>query len=479
MSIGLRLDLKQSQQLVMTPQLQQAIKLLQMTNLEVTGYVEQELAENPFLEGELPNETGSDAVEAPLVAAEAETGFDAEEGWYQPDGPTACDRMASVGGGAQGGNRFDDELPDLEQRLAERRTLADHLMEQLHVDVDDPVARLIGLHLIETIDEDGYCRGDLGEIAERLAVEPRQVEAILERIQGFDPTGVGARSLQECLALQLRELNRLDPAMQMLLKHLDRLAKADRKSLLRLCQVDEADLADMIAEIRALDPRPGLRFAPPPEGGAVPDLWIYPNQGGWRVELNNATLPRVLVDVDYYTQVSGTNIDPSVKQYFAERFQAANWLVKALDQRARTVLKVAEFIVAEQTAFLRQGPQHLRPLVLRQVAEGTGLHESTVSRATAGKLVATPQGVFPFKYFFSNAVGGDAGSEAHAAEAIRQQIRTLVDRETAETVLSDDQIVKLLKGKGMVLARRTVAKYRESLGIPSSVERRRQKTWAS
>ncbi len=477
MSIGLRLDLKQSQQLVMTPQLQQAIKLLQMTNLEVTGYVEQELAENPFLEGELPSETGTDAVEAPLAAPEIETGNATDEGWFQPDGPPACDRMASVGGGAQA-NGFADDLPDLEQRLAEQRTLADYLLEQLHVEVDDPVARLIGLNLIESIDEDGYCRADLGELAVRLAVPEADVDAILYLIQGFDPTGVGARTLQECLALQLRERDRLDPAMQALLRHLDRLAKADRKSLLRLCQVDEDDLADMIAEIRSLDPRPGLRFAPPPQGGAVPDLWIYPHQGGWRVELNNATLPRILVDVDYYTQVSGTSIDQSVKQYFNERFQAANWLVKALDQRARTVLKVAEFIVAEQTAFLRQGPQHLRPLVLRQVAEGTGLHESTVSRATAGKLVATPQGVFPFKYFFSNAVGGDDGGEAHAAEAIRQQIRTLVDRETAETVLSDDQIVRSLKVRGMVLARRTVAKYRESLGIPSSVERRRQKSWS-
>ncbi len=477
MSLGLRLDLKQSQQLVMTPQLQQAIKLLQMTNLEVSGYVEQELAENPFLEGELPNETGTDAVEAPLVAPEIETGSAAEDGWFQPDGPPACDRMASVGGGAQGGG-FGEELPDLEQRLAEQRTLADHLLEQLHVEIDRPVERLIGLNLIEAIDEDGYCRADLGEMAQRLGVTVAEAEAVLAVIQGFDPTGVGARSLAECLALQLRERDRFDPAMQTLLRHLDRLAKADRRSLLRLCQVDEDDLADMIAEVRSLDPRPGLRFAPPPEGGAVPDLWIYPHQGGWRVELNNATLPRVLVDVDYYTQVNGANIDPSVKQYFNERFQAANWLVKALDQRARTVLKVAEFIVGEQTAFLRQGAQHLRPLVLRQVAEGTGLHESTVSRATAGKLVATPQGVFPFKYFFSNAVGGDDGGEAHAAEAIRQQIRSLVDRETVETVLSDDQIVKLLKVKGMVLARRTVAKYRESLGIPSSVERRRQKAWS-
>ncbi|MEO1089996.1 MAG: RNA polymerase factor sigma-54 [Pseudomonadota bacterium] len=477
MSLGLRLDLKQSQQLVMTPQLQQAIKLLQMTNLEVSGYVERELAENPFLEGEARSDAGGDAVEAPLTAAEAEPANASEDGWFQPDGPPACDRLVSVGSSQR--TSFDDALPDLEQRLAQPRTLTDHLLEQLHLGIQDPVERLIGHHLVESIDQHGYCTADLDELGERLAVPRELVDRVLSDIQGFDPTGVGARNLRECLALQLAELNRLDPAMQALLRHLDKLAKGDRKALLKHCAVDEADLADMIAEIRSLEPRPGLAFAPPPEGAAVPDLWIYPHQGGWRVELNNATLPRILVDVDYYTQVNGSAGDPGIRQYFAERFQAANWLVKALDQRARTVLRVAEFIVEQQSGFLQGGAQHLRPLVLRQVAEATGLHESTVSRATAGKLVATPQGVFPFKYFFSNAVGGDDGGEAHAAEAIRQQIRGLVDRETANAVLSDDQIVKVLKDKGMVLARRTVAKYREGMGIPSSVERRRHKAMAS
>jgi RNA polymerase sigma-54 factor len=474
MSLGLRLDVKQSQQLVMTPQLQQAIKLLQMTNLEVSGYVEQELAENPFLDGERPGDAADDGVEAAVSPADAPLEERWDEGWHQPDGPTASDHVVQVGGGQPAG--VDDELPDLEQRFSEPKTLHDHLLEQLHVAVDDPVARMVGFHLIEAIDEAGYCRADLAETAARLGVEPAVVDAVLAEVQRFDPTGVGARDLAECLALQLSERDRLDPAMRALLRHLDRLAKGDRKGLVRLCGVDEEDLADMIHEVRALDPRPGLAFAPPPEAGAVPDLWVTPYRGGWRVELNNATLPRVLVDVDYYTQVAGPGLDPSVRHYFAERFQAANWLLKALDQRARTILKVAEYVVDEQKGFLEYGVSALKPMVLRQVAEGTGLHESTVSRATAGKLVATPMGVVPFKYFFSNAVGGDGDGEAHAAEAIRQEIKALIDRETAETVLSDDQIVKLLKDKGMALARRTVAKYRESLGIPSSVARRRAKS---
>jgi len=473
MSLGLRLDVKQSQQLVMTPQLQQAIKLLQMTNLEVTGYVDQELAENPFLDGERGAEVARDGIEAPVVAAEAPLETRWDDGWHQPDGPSASDQLLCVGGGRE--QPMGDELPDLEQRFAEPRRLQDHLVEQLHVAVAEPVERMVGFHLIEAIDEAGYCRADLDELECRLGVERALLDVVLARVQGFDPTGVGARDLAECLALQLAERNRLDPAMRRLLAHLDKLAKGDRRGLMRLCGVDEADLCDMIHELRALDPRPGLAFAPPPESGAVPDLWVYRHRGGWRVELNNATLPRVLVDVDYYTQVAGPGLDPSVRQYFAERFQAANWLVKALDQRARTILKVAEYVVGEQTAFLEEGVSALKPMVLRQAAEGTGLHESTVSRATAGKLVATPLGVVPFKYFFSNAVGGEDGGEAHAAEAIRQEIKALIDRETAETVLSDDQIVRLLRANGMALARRTVAKYREGLGIPSSVARRRAK----
>ncbi len=472
MSLGLRLDLKQSQQLVMTPQLQQAIKLLQMSNVEVAGFVEQELAENPFLEAGQSREGETEA----SLAAQPEPDFD--DGWSEPAGPPASDWLVSVGGGGQR-QPFDDELPDFEQRLSSPRTLADHLLEQLQIGVSDPVQRIVGHYLIESIDEAGYLRVGIGELAQRLGVEEYVVSDVLTVIHGFDPTGVGARDLAECLALQLRERDRLDPAMVALLKQLDRLAKADRRALLRLCDVDEEDLCDMVQEIRALDPRPGLAFAPAPETAAMPDLWIAPHRGGWRIELNNATLPRLLVSVDYYTQVHGPGLDPSVRTYFAERFQSANWLVKALDQRARTILKVAEFVVEQQSAFLREGVGALRPLVLRKVAEGTGLHESTVSRATAGKLVATPQGVLPFKYFFSNAVGGEGGTEAHAAEAIRQEIRALIDRETGQTVLSDDQIVRVLKDKGMALARRTVAKYRESLGIPSSVERRRILTMAS
>lgn len=482
-TLGLRLDVRQSQQLVMTPQLQQAIKLLQMTNLEVAGYVDEQLAENPFLSGDAAGGGDSEAKPAPVETESPDLANRWDDGWREVNTPSAADRMMTVAssaggsGSASGGGNFDD-MPSFEERLTEPQTLQGYLHEQLSMEILHPDVRLVGEAMIGAIDEAGYLRIDVDTLADDMALPEIVVQHALRAVQGLDPTGVGARTVEECLALQLAELDRLDPAMERLLRHLPMLAKADRRGLLRVCGVDEEDLNEMVAEIRALNPKPGLAFGPAPDTASVPDIWIFHHRGGWRVELNSATLPRVLVDADYYTQVTGKADETGMKQYFAERFQSANWLVKALDQRARTVLRVAEFVVETQSDFLTYGVSHLKPLVLRQVAEGTGLHESTVSRATAGKLVATPQGVFPFKYFFSNAVGGDRGQDAHSAEAIRQQIKSLVDAESACKVLSDDQIVKTLKQQGMTLARRTVAKYRESMGIPSSVDRRRAKNLA-
>ncbi len=285
-----------------------------------------------------------------------------------------------------------------------------------------------------------------------------------------------ARSVKECLALQLRDADRLDPAMQALLEHLDLLVQADLERLQKACGVLPDDLPEMIAELKALNPKPGLAFAHEVVEALVPDVFVLPMPGGgWRVELNAATLPRVLVNTAYYAELCGRTVDKRDKEYLAERFQSASWLVKALDQRARTVLKVAEAVVARQLGFLQHGVQQLRPMVLRDIAEATLMHESTISRATADKYVATPRGNFPFKYFFSNALPGTSGEASHAAEAIRQQVKTMIEREHPERVLSDDQIVAALRTTGVLIARRTVAKYRESLAIPSSVERRRSK----
>ena len=495
MSLSLRLDLRQTQSLVMTPQLQQAIKLLQLPNLELAAYVAQELEQNPFLE---PAEAGDDLAAASEDDAELDTRsaeltgslvMDAgeapggsagstDDGWADPqrdDLPRglAVDGFAQIGRGSN--PDFAEPGNDLEARLSQPKNLRDHLIEQLHLDLPAGAERLIGLHLIDLVDDAGYLREPLEEVAARLGCPLAAVESVLQRLQQFDPPGVFARSLQECLALQLREANRLDPAIAALLDHLELLVEADLGTLARRCGVAEDDLPEMIAEIKALYPKPGLAYASEPVATVVPDIFVQRTPGAWRVELNAATLPRVLVNHNYYVELSRKATDRPAKAYLSERLQSANWLLKALDQRARTLLKVAEAVIARQLSFLEHGVHHLRPLLLRDIAEITDLHESTVSRATADKYVATPRGNLPFRYFFSNALPAVAGGDGHATEAIRQQIKAIIEREDPSNVLSDDQIVEVLHRSGVIIARRTVAKYRESLAIPSSVQRRRAK----
>ncbi len=476
MSLGLRLDIRQSQSLVLTPQLQQAIKLLQLSNLELDGVVSREVGENPFLQRIESEQTGR----APLQAGEpALTGVpDLRPAGSAVDEP----QMAAMGVAqdhrltlrrAAGQAPVDGGTP-IEERLARPRGLREAVAEQVRVCIADPQVRQVALLLVEDIDDDGYLRDGDDALAARCGGDVASVAAARRGIQGCEPTGVGARDLAECLALQLAERDRLDPAMRRLLDNLPLLARADFVGLMRLCGVDAADLQDMISEIKALNPKPGLAYTTDPPETAIPDVLILPLNGQrWRIELNNATLPRVLVDGAYFAELSSRKLERREREYLSERMQSANWLAKALEQRARTVLRVSKAIFARQIGFLTDGVQQLRPLVLRDIAEATGLHESTVSRATSDKYVATPWGTFPLKYFFTTAIAATSGEESHSAEAIRQQIKRMVERETADGVLSDDQIVAALEKSGVAIARRTVAKYREALGIASSVQRRR------
>jgi RNA polymerase sigma-54 factor len=495
MALTPRLELRQGQTLVMTPQLQQAIKLLQLSNLELSTYVEQELEKNPLLErDERAERADGSAVEQP--AAQQATDFAATDKILKSDTPVAAtaandtdsdnvyggesDRSAEQGpmldwSRARGGN-FNEEAPDLEATLSRDATLHDHLTQQMQVVIKDPGDRLIAAFLIDMVDEAGYLAGELATVVDKLAAPLVRVEKILSILQTFEPSGVMARNLSECLAIQLREKNRLDPAMQALLDNLPLLAKRDMIGLLRVCGIDAEDLADMIAEIRALTPKPGLAFGGEPVQPVVPDVYVRETaEGGWHVELNSDTLPRVLVNGRYYSKVTGQAKSREAKAYLTECFNSANWLVKSLDQRAKTILKVASEIVRQQDAFLAKGVSHLRPLNLRVVAEAISMHESTVSRVTANKYMATPRGLFEMKYFFTSAIAATDGGEAHSAEAVRYRIRDLIDSESGIDVLSDDKIVDLLKQAGIDIARRTVAKYREAMRIPSSVERRRQK----
>jgi RNA polymerase sigma-54 factor len=490
-----RLELRQTQALVMTPQLQQAIKMLQLSNLELADYVDAEIEQNPLLErsegegeddgssGEMGDGEAMAAVEAASAAATATDFPDGAEQWDAAAGSEG-DGKADFGGDAQtwrtrNGGIDADDLPGLDQAATRPRTLREHLLDQIGADLPNQADRVIAAFLLDQIDEAGYLRGEIAEAASRLGCPPKLVEAVVARLQELDPPGVFARNLPECLALQLRDRNRLDPAMQALLDNLPLLAARNTPALLRLCQVDADDLAEMIAEIKSLDPRPGLAFDPPQAQPIIPDILMRTlPDGGWIVELNSETLPRVLVNNHYYARVSRAARSKGDREYIADRMQAANWLIKSLHQRATTILKVASEIVEQQDGFFRHGVQSLRPLILRDIADAIGMHESTVSRVTSNKYIATPRGLFELKYFLTSAIAASRGGEAHSAEAVRFRIRHMIDREPADTTLSDERIVELLQADGVDIARRTVAKYREAMRIPSSVQRRREKQMA-
>ena len=496
MALAQRLEMRQGQSLVMTPQLQQAIKLLQLSNLELATYVEQELEKNPLLERDerehAPDErkeevapTEGETLDAALSREDFSKSEDMDTGREDLHGedfgsdstapqqsPSDWSNMRTAAGPATG----EEGESAIERTLAQAATLRDHLTDQLAIAGLDGERRLIGASLIDVIDEAGYCRADLDEMAARLVVPRETVEEVLKVIHGFEPTGVGARDLAECLGLQLKELGRLDPIMQAFLANLELVAKRDMTRLCELCGCDGEDIADMIAEIRELTPKPGLAFGSEPVQPVVPDVFVREgNDGGWHVELNSDTLPRLLVNQRYYTKINGSARDKDSKAYITDCLNNANWLVKSLDQRARTIMKVATEIVRQQDGFLTYGVRHLRPLNLRTIADAITMHESTVSRVTSNKYISTPRGLFELKYFFTASIQAVDGAEAHSAEAVRDRIREMIDNEAAE-VLSDDRIVALLTADGVNIARRTVAKYREAMRIPSSVERRRMKT---
>jgi RNA polymerase sigma-54 factor len=499
MALTQRLQIRQSHALVMTPQLMQAIKLLQLSNLDLTAYVEAELERNPLLE------RGADDESAPTSA----TGEATANGAAEDRAPTAAEFADNPGGdearddasedpsldetaparsrladmpagysewGAAAATLRNDADYNLESFVSAEPTLADWLREQVTLAIIDPVQRMIGHYLVDLVDESGYITGDLAAAADKLGTGLAEVEAVLAILQSFEPAGVCARDLAECLAIQLRDRNRYDPAMAALIGRLDLVARRDFAALKKICAVGEEDLAEMIAELRRLNPKPGLAFGSTVVHPIVPDVFVRAApDGAWLVELNSDTLPKVLVNQTYYAKVSATARRDAEKSYLVDCLQNATWLVRALDQRARTILKVANEIVRQQDAFFARGVEHLRPLNLKTVAEAIGMHESTVSRVTANKYMATSRGIFELKYFFTSAIAGAQGGEAHSAEAVRHRIRQLIDAEAASDVLSDDAIVEKLRDAGIDIARRTVAKYREAMRIPSSVQRRREK----
>lgn len=479
-NISQRLDLRQSQSLVMTPQLQQAIKLLQLNNVELADYIDSEIAQNPLLE-KAPNEAEQQEAAAPDDSRDnVQEEFDS--GWTgnEADAPSSSsDFDAGTAQMGAGGSRSFDSLDEaFENSLTRPETLRDHLVEQLNMSFDDPRDRMIGALLIDMLDEAGYLREAPENIAEKLGVENARIDAILTRLKKFSPGGIFARDLKECLALQLEERGLLDPPMAIMLDNLDLLARHDMEELGKRCGVNTLYLLDMIGDIKSLNPKPAAHFDHVVVQTAIPDVLMkkLPKNlgGGWRVELNTETLPRVLINNEYYTQVAGAARDKADREYITTQMNNANWLVRSLDQRAQTILKVASEIVEQQDAFFNYGIEFLRPLTLKDIAEAIAMHESTVSRVTNNKYIGTPRGIFELKYFFSTALVSADGT-AHSAESIKARIKTMIDAEKPDDVLSDDSIVDALQKDGIDIARRTVAKYREGMNIPSSVQRRKQK----
>ena len=480
MALGPRLDLRQSQSLVMTPQLQQAIKLLALSNLEIEAFIGEALEANPLLEA---GEVRSIEREAPPESEEPQL-HDATPDITSGDGdqaldidPDALDRDRDTGdwSAQPSGSGFDDDLPDVSERADDEPTLAEHLDAQVGAAAQDPQTEFVARHLIGLLDEAGYLAVPLREVAGDLGVTITCVEEALSVVQSLDPTGVGARTLSECLALQAIEADRYDPCMERLIANLDLVARGEFARLKRMCDVDDDDFAEMLAELRGYDPKPGQKFGGGERQPVVPDILIAPAGAGWDIRLNEATLPRLVVNRRYYVELRRGCGDKASRSWLSEKLTDANWLIRALDQRARTILKVATAIVEAQEGFFRHGVAHLKPLTLRTVAETIEMHESTVSRVTSNKYLTCQRGTFELKYFFSSGVASADGEGAVSAEAVKAQIRALCDAEDPAAILSDDKLVELLRDKGYDLARRTVAKYREAIGIGSSVQRRRQK----
>ncbi len=521
MALAPRLDLRQSQQLVMTPQLQQAIKLLQLTSLELTDFVHDEVEKNPLLEmtdpnaqegeyapenagaasgdandasgGEGGDEPGilaadaglgdagvdyADGADAPLDADYNENVFNSDTVTDQVTGDYASEQLGYNGlGSVRTGGGLLAEDSRFENTTSDEKTLKDALQEQLSLKPLTDEDRLIAATLIAYVDEAGYLYEPLDEIALSLGVEVEDVDAVLTVMQGMEPTGVFARDLKECMRLQLDELDELDAPMDALVENLELLGKRDIAALKKVTGLNQDDLMDMVRTIQSLNPKPGLAFAPAEHVDTlIPDVFVRKNPAGmWTVELNTDALPKVLVNTQYYTELTSLAGAKKDKAYISECYSTANWLVKALDQRARTVMKVASELVRQQEGFFTFGVRHLKPLNLRAIAEAIEMHESTVSRVTTNKYIVCPRGTFEMKYFFTSAIQGSDGGEAHSAESVRYSIKELVDAEDPKKILSDDKLVTLLKSEGMDIARRTVAKYREAMNIPSSVERRRIK----
>ncbi|MBF0462184.1 MAG: RNA polymerase factor sigma-54 [Magnetococcales bacterium] len=490
MALGLELKLRMGQQLVMTPQLQMAIKLLQMSSLELADYLQEELDKNPLLEREedKPDEdmvsmgdllAGERAVEAGTMdgaemepmetALSQELPVDASWSDIYGDSPGPYTSHASDGSAGS-------EAPPLENTLVRSETLSDYLLWQLGISALNSRERLIGTAIVDAIDDNGYLTADLHSVATITRSSLEEVEDALVLIQSFEPAGVGARNLAECLLLQLKNRKQAHPPYTTLLEHLEDLARRDFRKLKRVLKVTDDELQDAVELIQSLNPKPGLAFGSDQTNYISPDVYVRKLDGQWIVEVNTDVMPKLRVNREYDHALNG-RISVQDKRFLVENARSAQWLIKSLEQRSSTIYRVAESIVRFQKDFLEYGREYLKPLILKDVADDIGVHESTASRVTSNKYIHTPRGIFELKFFFSSSLVSQSG-ENHSSEAVKFKIRKLVDSESVNRPYSDEKLAKLLKDQGIIVARRTVAKYRDILSIPSSSRRKQLGTGA-
>ncbi len=478
MAMEARLSLKQSQRVVMTPLLQQAIQLLQLSTLELQEVVQKELLENPMLE-----ETPADNSEAPDAPA---TPTEPPAPTVEPiatEPPPTTERQtddlpydpfeAMFDGHEERSLVAQEDRDDLpfENMVRSTTSLADHLDEQLRLATEDPLERRIGGEIIGNIDEDGYLRAELGEVAARCHTTPEEVERVLtQMVQRFDPVGVGARNIQECLLLQLRADPPVDPLSEEIIeRHFDDLSRRRYADIARALKQPLDRIMESIEEIMGLEPKPGRSFGGSDARYIVPDVFVYKISGEYTVVLNEDGVPRLRVSSLYRSLRNSP--DEGARQYVDQKLRSALWLIKSVDQRQRTLRKVTTSIVKFQREFLDKGLAYLRPLSLRDVGEDVGMHESTISRVTTNKYVETPQGLFELKFFFHSGIASGDG-EMVSSVSVKKMIQDLLANEDAAKPLSDQEVAAILKGRGLTIARRTVAKYREELNILPSHQRR-------
>ena len=494
MALGLELKLRMGMQLVMTPQLQMAIKLLQMSSLELADYLQEELDKNPLLEREddksneevdhtsepvareAPEEavsqTDSGNTELEQMESALSQDLPVDASWSDIYGESPTPSSSSSYDASAG-----SEAPPLENTLVRGSTLADHLMWQLGVSALNEKERTIGTTIIDTIDDNGYLTTDLQMLADINNVTVEDVEDALILIQSFEPSGVGARDLAECLLLQLKSRKQAHPPFTTLLQYLEDLARRDFRKLKRLLKISDEELADAIVLIQSLNPKPGLAFGSDQTNYISPDVYVRKHDGEWIVEVNPETMPKLRINRGYDSVFSsknseGNRVSEEDKRFLSDNSRSAQWLIKSLEQRSSTIFRVAESIVRFQKDFLDYGQEHLKPLILKNVADDIGVHESTTSRVTSNKYMHTPRGIFELKFFFSSSLVSKTG-ENHSSESVKYKIRKLVESESEHRPYSDEKLAKLLKEQGVIVARRTVAKYRDLLNIPSSSRRKK------